>query len=68
MVKSILTIEGVTVLSKQQQKIVNGGAECTPIGNHEYDWYVLEGTPGGSPTIIYCLWNCGGQTVPGGCL
>lgn len=28
MVKNILNLEGVTVLTKQQQKMVNGGKKC----------------------------------------
>lgn len=67
MIKSILNLKGIATLTKEQQKLINGGGpQCTPIGDHEVDWYILEGT-GGSPPIIYCLWNCGGQTVPGGC-
>lgn len=57
MKKNILNLEGVTVLTKEQQKMVNGGERCTPVGNHDFDWYIEPATSG-SPAIVYCEWEC----------
>jgi|GEM_PF-2066208 len=35
------------------------GTYCEPVGDHQYDWYILPATPGfGSPSIVYCMWEC----------
>jgi len=67
MVKNILNLEGVTVLTKQQQKMINGGQKCQyfsdsngntlTFGNYENDGPGT-GTYNGGMVANLCYVRC----------
>jgi hypothetical protein len=69
MLQDILNVEGVTVLTKEQQKNVTGGGEsCTmndisQPGNHQYlysptGFYLSDGSPEMVAVSESCKWTC----------